>query len=221
MKIQLSDVLPRDLIDLFRSYADVIKSASSEFAKAITLLNDMRVGEARALLSKVIKLLDKSGEYKAVIEEGVAKTSIDPSLKEEILTLISMYDEIGDAIKEASRELTILPFLELPDRVRRGLVELARVASRSVSLLSESLVCFVVGEYEKVEESFKEVLELEERADEIETENRGLVLEFGDSIRPYTLQLLVYSLNNALELVTDLVARVLSRTRLIIKAWLS
>jgi uncharacterized protein Yka (UPF0111/DUF47 family) len=221
LKIQLSDVLPRDLIDLFRSYADVIKSASSEFAKAITLLNDMRVGEARALLSKVIKLLDKSGEYKAVIEEGVAKTSIDPSLKEEILTLISMYDEIGDAIKEASRELTILPFLELPDRVRRGLVELARVASRSVSLLSESLVCFVVGEYEKVEESFKEVLELEERADEIETENRGLVLEFGDSIRPYTLQLLVYSLNNALELVTDLVARVLSRTRLIIKAWLS
>jgi uncharacterized protein Yka (UPF0111/DUF47 family) len=221
LKIQLSDVLPRDLIDLFRSYADVIKSASSEFAKAITLLNDMRVGEARALLSKVIKLLDKSGEYKAVIEEGVAKTSIDPGLKEEILTLISMYDEIGDAIKEASRELTILPFLELPDRVRRGLVELARVASRSVSLLSESLVCFVVGEYEKVEESFKEVLELEERADEIETENRGLVLEFGDSIRPYTLQLLVYSLNNALELVTDLVARVLSRTRLIIKAWLS
>jgi uncharacterized protein Yka (UPF0111/DUF47 family) len=221
LKIQLSDVLPRDLIDLFRSYADVIKSASSEFAKAITLLNDMRVGEARALLSKVIKLLDKSGEYKTVIEEGVAKTSIDPGLKEEILTLISMYDEIGDAIKEASRELTILPFLELPDRVRRGLVELARVASRSVSLLSESLVCFVVGEYEKVEESFKEVLELEERADEIETENRGLVLEFGDSIRPYTLQLLVYSLNNALELVTDLVARVLSRTRLIIKAWLS
>jgi uncharacterized protein Yka (UPF0111/DUF47 family) len=221
LKIQLSDVLPRDLIDLFRSYADVIKSASSEFAKAITLLNDMRVGEARALLSKVIKLLDKSGEYKTVIEEGVAKTSIDPGLKEEILTLISMYDEIGDAIKEVSRELTILPFLELPDRVRRGLVELARVASRSVSLLSESLVCFVVGEYEKVEESFKEVLELEERADEIETENRGLVLEFGDSIRPYTLQLLVYSLNNALELVTDLVARVLGRTRLIIKAWLS
>jgi uncharacterized protein Yka (UPF0111/DUF47 family) len=221
LKIQLSDVLPRDLIDLFRSYADVIKSASSEFAKAITLLNDMRVGEARALLSKVIKLLDKSGEYKTAIEEGVAKTSIDPGLKEEILTLISMYDEIGDAIKEASRELTILPFLELPDRVRRGLVELARVASRSVSLLSESLVCFVVGEYERVEESFKEVLELEERADEIETENRGLVLEFGDSIRPYTLQLLVYSLNNALELVTDLVARVLSRTRLIIKAWLS
>jgi len=221
LKIQLSDVLPRDLIDLFRSYADVIKSASSEFAKAITLLNDMRVGEARALLSKVVKLLDKSGEYKTVIEEGVAKTSIDPGLKEEILTLVNMYDEIGDAIKEASRELTILPFLELPDRVRRGLVELARVASRSVSLLSESLVSFVVGEYEKVEESFKEVLELEERADEIEAENRGLVLEFGDSIRPYTLQLLVYSLNNALELVTDLVARVLSRTRLIIKAWLS
>ena len=218
MKIQLSDVLPRDLIDLFRSYADVIKSASSEFAKAITLLNDMRVGEARALLSKVVKLLDKSGEYKTVIEEGVAKTSIDPGLKEEILTLVNMYDEIGDAIKEASRELTILPFLELPDKVRRGLVELARVASRSVSLLSESLVSFVVGEYEKVEESFKEVLELEERADEIETENRGLVLEFGDSIRPYTLQLLVYSLNNALELVTDLVARVLSRTRPIIKA---
>jgi len=31
-----------------------------------------------------------------------------------------------------------------------------------VSLLSESLVSFAMREYEKVEESFKEVLELEE-----------------------------------------------------------
>jgi len=33
-----------------------------------------------------------------------------------------------------------------------------------------------MGECEKVEESFKEVLELEEGADEVEAENRGLVL---------------------------------------------
>jgi len=67
-----------------------------------------------------------------------------------------MYDEIGDAVKEASRELTILPFLELPDKVRRG-SWIWRAASRSVSPLSESLVSFAMREYEKVEESLKEV----------------------------------------------------------------
>jgi hypothetical protein len=47
-----------------------------------------------------------------------------------------MYDEIDDAIKETTRELTIQPSLELPDKVRRGSWSW-RAASRSVSPLRE------------------------------------------------------------------------------------
>jgi len=221
LKLLLADVFSKALVSVFKDYADIIKDAADKFTHAITLLNNMRVGEARVLFSEVIKLLDKSGELKATIEEGVAATSLDPGFKEEVLVLVNMIDEIGDHIKESSRELTILPFLELPEKLRRGLVELARVTSMSITLLTESFTSFVRGEYEKVDEYFKKILEVEEKADELELENRGLILNMSDIVKPYALQLLIFSLNNLLETTTDLCARTASRVRLIVKAWLS
>jgi predicted phosphate transport protein (TIGR00153 family) len=221
LKLLLSDVLPRELIDLLRNYAEVVKNAASDFTRAVTLLNDMRIGESRSLLADVIRLLDKSGEIKTNIEEGVANTSTDPGFKEEVLLLINMLDEISDSIKETARELTILPFLELPEKLRKGLIELAYTASNSISILAESFTSFILGEYSKLDENFKEVIKLEEKADELQLKNRGLMLDFSDAIRPYAMQLLVYSLSEMLEIITDLAARTASRIRLIVKAWLS
>ncbi len=221
MKLLLSDVLPRELIDYFKNYAEIIRDATREFTRAITLLNDMRVGESRSLLADVIRLLNKSGEIKTTIEEGVANTSTDPGFKEEILLLISMIDEIGDSVKETARELTIMPFLELPEKLRKGLIELAYTASNSISILAESLTSFILGEYSKLDENFKEVIKLEEKADELQLRNRGLMLDFSDAIKPYAMQLLVYSLGEMLEVITDLAARTAARMRLIVKAWLT
>jgi len=221
LKLLLADVFSKALVGVLRDYADIIKDAADKFTHAITLLNSMRVGEARVLFSEVIKLLDKSGELKTTIEEGVAATSLDPGFKEEVLVLVNMIDEIGDYIKESSRELTILPFLELPERVRKGLVELARVASQSISILTENFTSFIKGNYERVDEYFKEIIKLEEKADELELQNRGVLLDMSDLIKPYTLQLLIYNLNKSLETITDLCARTAGRVKLIIKAWLS
>jgi len=221
LKLLLADVFSKALVGVLRDYADIIKDAADKFTHAITLLNSMRVGEARVLFSEVIKLLDKSGELKTNIEEGVAATSLDPGFKEEVLVLVNMIDEIGDYIKESSRELTILPFLELPERVRKGLVELARVASQSISILTENFTSFIKGNYERVDEYFKEIIKLEEKADELELQNRGVLLDMSDLIKPYTLQLLIYNLNKSLETITDLCARTAGRVKLIIKAWLS
>jgi len=221
LKLLLTDVFSKTLVGVLRDYADIIKNAADKFTQAIALLNNMRVGEARVLFSEVIKLLDKSGELKTTIEEGIAATSLDPGFKEEVLVLVNMIDEIGDYIKESSRELTILPFLELPERVRRGLVELAKTVSQSISILTENFTNFIRGNYERVDEYFKEIIDLEEKADEIELQNRGVILDMSDLIKPYALQLLVYNLNKSLETITDLCARTASRVRLIVKAWLS
>ncbi|MEM1612022.1 MAG: DUF47 family protein [Desulfurococcaceae archaeon] len=221
MKLLLSDVLSHELMKDLEKYVELVVKATSTFAEAVRLLNEVRIGEARASFSHVIKLLDESGALKSAVEDGVAKTRLDPGFKEEMLVLINLVDDVGDHIKEASREFTILPFLEIPIQLRTGLIELLAAVSTMISKLADIIMCFIKGDYVKVEKINNEIIKLEEEADRFELENRSLLLSMGDRLKPQAIQLLVHDLNNLLENTADLCARVARRTRLIILAWLS
>ncbi|MEM4903881.1 MAG: DUF47 family protein, partial [Desulfurococcaceae archaeon] len=165
MKLLLSDVLSHELMKDLEKYVELVVKATSTFAEAVRLLNEVRIGEARASFSHVIKLLDESGALKSAVEDGVAKTRLDPGFKEEMLVLINLVDDVGDHIKEASREFTILPFLEIPIQLRTGLIELLAAVSTMISKLADIIMCFIKGDYVKVEKINNEIIKLEEEAD--------------------------------------------------------
>ncbi|MEM1695344.1 MAG: DUF47 family protein [Candidatus Aenigmatarchaeota archaeon] len=217
----LSDVLPDSLMTNLEKYVSTVEDASREFTKAISLLNNVRIGEARVSFTRTIKLLDESGALKSSIEEEIANLSLDPGLKEELLYLIDMFDDISDSLKESAREFTIIPFLELPERLRNGILRLSEKVVKSMNLLANTLKFFIAGRYKEVEKAFSEILKVEEEADALELENRSLILELSEKIKPYALQLLAYHLINQLESTTDLCARVAERVRLISMAWLT
>ncbi|MEM4889679.1 MAG: DUF47 family protein, partial [Thermosphaera sp.] len=173
MKLLLSDILSRESMVKLEKYVDLVTKASEKFTEAIKLLNDIKISEARSTFTEVIKLLDESGKYKAMLEDDVAETRLDPGLKEEILTLVNMIDDVGDMVKEASREFTILPFLEIPVQLRTGLVNLSKIVSTIIHNLSEAISSFIKGNYDKVEEELRRILSLEEEADRLELENRA------------------------------------------------
>lgn len=221
VKLLLSDVLSHELMKDLEKYVELVVKATSKFTEAVKLLNEIRIGEARALFSQVIKLLDDSSALKSAVEDGIARTRLDPGFKEEMLVLINLIDDVGDYVKEASREFTILPFLEIPAQLRTGLIRLLIAVSTMISKLTDIITCFIKGDYVKVEKLNNEVIKLEEEADYLELENRSLLLSIGDKLKPQTVQLLVHDLNNLLENTADLCARVARRTRLIVLAWLS
>lgn len=221
MKLMLSDVLSRDLMRNLDIYVRSITKASMKFTEAVRLLNDIRIGEARVAFKQVIDILNESNILKSTIEEEIAKISLDPGFKEELLFLINLVDDVGDYVKEASREFTILPFLELPIQLRNGLLNLSSTVSDMVSMLSEAFMAFARGEYELVEKILKNIVELEERADNIEIENRSSLLTISDRLKPIAIQLLVHDLNNILENTADLCTGVIRRMKLLYLTWLS
>ena len=217
----LTYVLPESTIKMLEKYVSLLGEGAREFANAVRLLNSIRIGESKSSFTRAIRAFDESGVYKSGVELEVANLSLDPGFKEELLYLVSLLDEVGDRIKEASREFTIIPFLELPQQLRDVVLKLAEKVSESMSSLVTSLKLLVVGRYEDIEEVFKKILKLEEEADSIELSGRELLLELAEKVKPYALQLLVYHLITHLEEITDLCARASSRIRLFIKAWLS
>lgn len=201
-------------------YANAIKNASRSFAEAVRSLNEARLNEAQLSFMKVVKTLDESGRYKALVETSIAELRLDPGFKEELLSLINMLDEAGDLVKEASREFTITPFLEIPVQIRNGLVEISIIVSEIISKFNEAVFCLIRGDYDRLDAIVKEVLELEEKADKLEIENRARLLQFGDRLKPITLQLLIHDLNALLENIADACTRSITRIRLISSAWL-
>ncbi|MEM4718186.1 MAG: DUF47 family protein [Desulfurococcaceae archaeon] len=221
MRLLLSDVLSKETMENLERYVDLVTKASSHFTEAVKLLNEVKISDAQTSFYNVVRLLNESGKYKALAEDSMVSLRLDPGFKEELLDVINMLDDVGDLVKEASREFTILPFLEIPLQLRAGLVKLSKTVSEIVSKLSDAITSLIKGDYGRVSLLFKEILALEELADSIELENRAMILTFSDRLKPYALHLLVHDLNALLENTADMCARSIRRINLVIVAWLS
>jgi len=110
LKLLLSDVLSDKAMKALEKYIELITSASDKFTQAVKLLNDVKISESRSTFIQVVKILNESSRVKSIIEDEIANTSLDPGLKEELLTMINLVDDVGDLVKESAREFTILPF---------------------------------------------------------------------------------------------------------------
>lgn len=220
MKLLLSDVLSEEAMRNLEKYVESITNASGKFTEAVRLLNDVKISESQSSFSQVVKLLDQSGRYKAMLEDEIANSSLDPGFKEELLSLINQIDEVGDLVKESAREFTILPFLEIPIQLREGLLKLTRTVSEMISDLSESTKALIMGEYSRVDAFVERLIELEEKADELELNNRAMLLSFSEKIKPHALHLLIHDLNSILENTADSCARTARRIKLLVVAWL-
>lgn len=217
----LVDVLPRDVVKTLEKYVETLESAGKEFTSAIDLLNNVRIGEARTVFTRTIELLDRLGALKTTVDEGISSLSLDPGFKEELLTLMVLLDDVADSVKEAAREFTVIPFLELPAPLRSSVLGLSEVVSKTISLLATATKMFTKGQYSDVEKAFAKILQLEEQADNLELESRRLMLELGDRVKPFALQLLTYHLISQLENASDRCAKVAERLKLIALSWLS
>lgn len=217
----LIDILPQEAMKTLDKYVNVLESAGKDFSTALDLLNNIRIGESRTVFAKTVRHLDELGVLKTRIDEIVSGLSLDPGFKEELLTLMVLLDDVGDSVKEAAREFTVIPFLELPVQLRGYMLKLSETVSRSISLLAHATKMFMQGNYTEVGKIFTSIVELEEQADNLELEARRLLLELSEKIKPTALQLLAYHLMSQLEEATDRCTKAAERLKLIALSWLS
>lgn len=193
----------RKIKPLLFSYLKKIQDTASSFEDAVSLLNEMRTGEARVKLADAMKYEKDADKIRREIIDYMEKEHVEPEFKEDFFHLIKRVDLIADWIKEAARELTVMPYLEIPAPIREKLEELMDKVEELVKKVVKAITSFVEGKYSEAWRLIDEIEALEEEADEINVSIRGMLLEYSNQIKPYPLAILIQEFNTELEEAAD------------------
>jgi len=216
----IREILPEEIIEYLEKYSDKLNDIIKNFNQAIKLLNDLRVGEARSKLSETMKIQKDADNIRKNLFTLLEEARMDAAFKEDFLHLVKRLDRITDWIKEASRELTILPYLEIPDDIRKGLEKMINKIVEAAEETIEALKNTIDGKYDEAKKLISHVEALEEEADELDVENRGKLLKYHDQFKPYTMAILIHDLNHDLEEAADACREAADYLRVIIMSWI-
>ncbi len=215
----IRDILPEPIIELFEEYVSKIIDTVNSFHRGIELLNDMRIGEAREKLAETMKTESEADKIRKKILLLLEESRLDPSFKEDFFHLIKRIDRIADWVKEAARDLTIIPYLETPADIRDGIHLLIEKVVSMTRLLGVAVEKILDEEYKDAKEILKKIETIEEEADEIDVSNRGKLLKYSDNIKPITLAILLHDLNSDLEDAADACEEAADYLRALIVTW--
>jgi len=220
LNIRLSDILTAEAIKVLIDFLSNLEKIAKSFSTSLDLLNTMRVGEARVQLAEVLKQEEKGKELRTRLEELIVSSRLEPSLKEDLLNFVIKADAIGDHIKEAARELTILPLLEIPAEIRNGILELSKLSITALQQLVAAAKKTIEGDNAKALEDIEKINRYEDMADGVDLANRGLLLTLSDRLKPVTMAILIHDLNKDLEDSLDACQVAGEYLKLIILTWL-
>lgn len=196
-------MIPEDLTKELLKYIELIGKIVGNLRKGILLLNDLRIGEAMKTLSEGIRTDTKADEVRRNILFKIDEAVKDSDVKEALARLIRRFDLISEQSKEASRYLTIIPYLEIPVRIRERIEEMSRLASESVDLLVNAVKALIEGDDKKALSQAIRVEEIEEKGDEVNMASRKLLLDYGGKVENPALIVLLRDFIEALENIID------------------
>lgn len=215
----LREILPEQIIELLHDYLDKIEETASSFKDAIKFLNEFRTGEARRALTTSMKKEEEADKIKQKIFDFLESARIDPGMKEDLFYMVKRIDDIADWFKEAARDLVIVPYLDAPQELREGLERLVRIAVKATQNTCKAVKLSLDGEIEKAREIIEEIDILEEEADNVNLENRRMLLEYSEEIKPFTLAILLHDYNRDLEEAVDACQNAGDFLRALMLAW--
>lgn len=195
--------MPNPLIELLLQYSNKVDKLIAEFHESLKLLNNFRIGEARSRLTSAMKLETEAHEIKDELVALLEKTHVHPALKEAFYHFIKSIYRICDWVKEASRELIIIPYMEIPDDIRSNLERMVGKLVEAYRTVREAIEESLKGRYDEATTLIKRVLKIEEEADDIDLETRRLLFENRGSYESPVLAILIHDLNRDLEEAVD------------------
>ncbi|MEM4586369.1 MAG: DUF47 family protein [Desulfurococcaceae archaeon] len=199
----IKEIMPNPLIDLLLEYSSKVDKLVTEFHESIKLLNSFRIGEARSKLTSAMKIETEVHETKEKLVALLEKTHVHPALKEAFYHFIKSIYRICDWVKEASRELIILPYMEIPVDIRDNLEKMVNKLVEAYRSTREAIEESIKGNYDRATDLINKVLITEEEADNIDLEIRRLLFENRDSYESPVLAILIHDLNRDLEEAVD------------------
>ncbi len=197
------------------NYIEKIRDIIKFFTNAIDKLNDLDLENAIKLLSDSIKTDTEADQLRRKILLEIERKVDDAFLKDYLAKLLRMLDRVSEWIKEASRYLDIIPYLEIPIELREKIEELSRLDLEAIESIFNAAKALIKGDRNAVLKYTLEAEEIEEKADEILHIARKNLVVIGGSIENPALIVMLRDFIEALENVTDYAEDVADILRLI------
>lgn len=184
-------------------YLDMVVEIVRGLRKALSHLNNGRTADAKSELTRTIQADTEADNVRREIAEKLPQLVEEPQLREEILRLLRMLDRVSEWTKESARYLDVLPYLDLPQEIKEGVEELARLALEGAEKLGLALRALAEGDRERCLEYCREVEDVEERADQAIHSSRKNLIAYGPRLQNPSAVVLLRDFLEALENITD------------------
>ncbi len=195
--------LPSSISAALLEYIKEVRNIMRHLRRGIKLLNDVRVGDALEELSSAIRADTKADELRRDILFNLEKVIRDSATREAIAHILRRLDLVSEMAKEASRYLSIIPYLEIPDDIKSHVESLSKLGLEACDILVNAVAAILEGEARKAIEFSLKVEEVEEKADDVTLEARRVLVDVGEKISNPALVLMVFNFIESLESVTD------------------
>lgn len=197
-------VQPPPLIsEALLNYVKEVRNIMRYLRRGIKLLNDVQVGEAMEELSCAIRADTKADSLRRELLFKLEEVISDSATREAIVHILRRLDLVSEMAKEASRYLSIIPYLEIPDDIKSRIETLSKLGLEACDILVSAVAAILEGEGRKAIEYSLKVEEVEESADNITLEARRILVDVGEKISNPALILMIFNFIESLESVTD------------------
>jgi len=194
--------ISKDFAASIIDYAEEVFSIIQGLRRGIDLLSSMNSGEAMRELANAIKSDTKADAMRREIL--VTLTNVRGGyVRERIARLVRRLDLVSEQAKEAARDLTLIPYLELPSDIKDVIGSLTKDVYESVKALTKSLTALVYDHPDEAIKYSRIVEELEEDADKVFLAGKRLLVKYGNKISNPAIILMLLNFMQSLENVTD------------------
>ena len=197
------ELLSKELISDIINYARKVRTVVKALRDGIKLLNNVRTGEAIRTLANGIRADTEADNIRRSIILKIGTEVRRGYVREWVARLIRRLDLVAESAKEASRYLTIIPYLEMPDEVRDVVEELSKLAMDSMDLILDGLEALFERDKSRAIGYADKVEEVEELADKVIVNGRKLLVMYGERITNPAIIIMVKDFLESLENITD------------------
>ena len=203
LAVAILEQIPSEIINLVLKYSKEVRNLVKCLRIGISMLNQVRVGEALRALSECIRADTRADKIRRDILYKIGTAIKDGNIRESIVRLIRRLDLISEWSKEASRYLTIIPYLEIPVELREKMEELSKYSLESVDVLVNAIEALLEGDMDRANAHASRVEQLEEEADEVDVVARKFLLAMGERISNPALVVMLRDFIESLESIVD------------------
>ena len=194
--------ISKDFAASIIDYAEEVLGIVQGLRQGINLLNLMNSGEAMRELANAIKSDTKADAMRREILITLMNVR-GGYVRERVARLIRRLDLVSEQAKEAARDLTLIPYLELPSDIKDVIDSLSKDIHESVKALTKSLAALMYGQPDKAVKYSRVVEELEEDADKVFLKGKRLLIKYEGKISNPAVILMLFNFMQSLENVTD------------------